>query len=166
VNLQLAVGRAPRRAVAAGPDPDEPSARGFIALLEAFRATGGTAPSDIVGRLLAERQGWGPDDLDLMVCTHQVFAFPWRASLWLPMFQFDEQALAPKPGPQRVRAALPARWSGWRLAGWFARPNARLSGRSPADAIEADPVAVLAAARAQSRPDHSPTDHPLKEVTT
>ena len=39
-----------------GADFDVPSGRGFIALLEGFRATGGTAPGEIVGRLVEEYQ--------------------------------------------------------------------------------------------------------------
>lgn len=35
-------------------DCEAPSGRGFIALLEAFRASGGTAPGEIMGRLLEE----------------------------------------------------------------------------------------------------------------
>lgn len=41
---------------ASGSDVDLPGGRGFVALLEAFRATGGTAPGDLVARLLVEPQ--------------------------------------------------------------------------------------------------------------
>jgi hypothetical protein len=73
--------------------------RGFVALLEAFRTTGGTAPG-----------------LANLIHTGQVFGFEWCASLWIPMFQFAADDLALKPGAQRVRAELPPLWSGWQLA--------------------------------------------------
>ena len=38
---------------------DVPSGRGFIALLEAFRETGGTVPGKIVARLLGEHHVGG-----------------------------------------------------------------------------------------------------------
>jgi len=126
---------------------DVPSVRGFIALLEAFRATGGTAPGEIVDRLLEERQVGNAVSLAKLVDAGQAFGFEWRDSLWIPMFQFDASDLAPNPTVQSVRAELPSLWSGWTLACWFAGPNARLDGRSPAAALDSDPDAVVRAAR-------------------
>jgi hypothetical protein len=123
------------------------NARSFIALLEAFRPTGGTAPGEVVGRLLEEHQGGNAVSLATLICTGQVFGFEWRAGLWIPMFQFDADNLALKVGAQRVRAELPPLWSGWRIASWFAGPNARLDGRSPADMLACDLEAVVWAAR-------------------
>lgn len=44
----------PTEIVGSGAQTPLSSGRGFIALLEAFRATGGAAPGDVVGGLLAE----------------------------------------------------------------------------------------------------------------
>lgn len=131
-----------------GVDPDIPSGRGFIALLEAFRATGGTAPGEVVGRLLEEHQVGDAVSLAKLIYRGQAFGFEWRANLWIPMFQFDADALALKAGAQRARAELPSLWSGWKTALWFSRPNARLDGRSPANVLDTDPDAVVQAARA------------------
>lgn len=57
---------------------DTPSGRGFIALLEAFRATGGTAPSEVVRRLLEERKAGTAVSLAKLIYTGQVFWFEWR----------------------------------------------------------------------------------------
>ncbi len=130
-----------------GADFDVPSCRGFIALLEAFRATGGTAPGAIVGRLLEERQVGNAVSLVQLIDTGQAFGFEWRDSLWIPMFQFDANDLALKANAQSVRAELPSLWSGWRVATWFAAPNARLDGRSPADRLDSDLEAVVQAAQ-------------------
>jgi len=77
-------------------DSEAPSGRGFIALLEAFRESGGTAPGEIVGRLLEEEHVGHAVSLGELICTGKVFGFEWRDSLWIPMFQFDGDDLAPK----------------------------------------------------------------------
>jgi hypothetical protein len=128
-------------------DFDVPSGRGFIALLEAFRTTGGTAPGEIVGRLLEEHRVGNAVSLARLIDTGLAFGFAWRDSLWIPMFQFDANDLALKPSVPSVRAELPSLWSGWTLASWFAGSNARLDGRSPADVLDSDPNAVMRAAQ-------------------
>jgi hypothetical protein len=140
---------------AANADTDVPNGRGFIALLEAFRATGGTAPGEIVGRLLEEHQGGTAVSLAKRIYTGQVFGFEWRASLWIPMFQFDADDLTVQIGPRQVRAALPSLWSGWTVASWFAAPNTRLDGRCPADRLAPDLDAVVRAARSVDAADAS-----------
>lgn len=140
-----------------------PTGRGFIALLEAFRASGGTAPAEIVGRLLEEHRVGTAVSLAGLVHTGRVFGFRWRACLWLPMFQFDSDDLALKVGAQRVRAVLPSGWSGWTLASWFAHPNAKLGGRSPVDKIDLDVDAVMRAARSLA-PLDEPALAPLRRA--
>jgi len=134
-------------------DFDVPSGRGFIALLEAFRATGGTAPGEIVGWLLEEHLVGNAVSVAKLICTGQAFGFEWRDSLWIPMFQFDENDLALKASAQSVRAELPSMWSGWNVASWFAAPNARLDGRSPADRPDSDLEAVVQAAQSLESAD-------------
>ncbi|MDL2337003.1 MAG: hypothetical protein QFE16_04090 [Pseudomonadota bacterium] len=125
-----------------------PSGRHFIALLEAFRATGGTAPGEIVGRLLEEHHVGDDVSLARLVYTGQVFGFEWRSSLWIPMFQFDVDDLSVRSGPQQVRAKLPTLWSGWRVASWFAQTNVWLDGQRPVDVIALNLEATLRAADA------------------
>lgn len=125
-----------------------PSGAGFMALLEAFRATGGTVPGHIVARLLGEHRVGDAVSLARLVFTGEMFGFGWRGSLWVPMFQFDPGDLSVRPGPQQVRAELPQDWPGWALASWFAAPNAHLGGRRPTDSLESDLVGAVRAARA------------------
>ena len=131
-------------------DFDVPCGRGFIALLEAFRATGGTAPGEILGRLLEDHQIGDAVSLAKLIYTGQAFGFEWCDCLWIPMFQFDANDLALKASAQSVRAELPSLWSGWHVATWFAAPNARLDGRNPADRLNSDLEAVVQAAAALS----------------
>jgi hypothetical protein len=72
------------------------------------------------------------------------------------MFQFDANDLALKASAQNVRAELPSLWSGWQVASWFAAPNARLYGHSPADRFDSDLEAVLKAAQALESVDEFP----------
>jgi hypothetical protein len=125
-----------------GTDSDAPCARGFISLLEAFRASGGTAPSGIVSRLLDDHRMAHAKTLAELILSQQVFGFEWRSTLWIPMFQFDLDNLALKNSPQRLRSALPSAWSGWSVASWFATPDIRLEGHTPADALDVDFEAV------------------------
>ena len=129
-------------------NPDMPDVGGFIALLEAFRATGGTAPVEIVGRLWEEHRVGNTVSLAALLHSGQVFGFEWRGVLWIPMFQFHVDDMVVKGGARRVRGKLPSVWSGWRQASWFATPNAGLNGRSPADVLDSNLAAVLQAARA------------------
>ena len=124
-----------------------PDRRGFIALLQAFRASGGTAPGDVVSRLLAEQQAARSDSLATLIETSQVFGFEWRGGLWIPMLQFHADDLSLHAGVQDVRAELPDAWSGWAVAAWFATPQAQLHGQSPADAWATQTGRVVQAAR-------------------
>jgi hypothetical protein len=120
-----------------------PSGHGFIALLEAFRATGGTAPGEVVGRLLEEHGRGSAVSLAKRIYTGDVFGFEWRENMWIPMFQFDADDLSIARGAQQVRALLPLMWPGWSVASWFAAPNVRLDNQRPVDLLLTDLPAVL-----------------------
>jgi len=127
-----------------GPDWGTTNGRNFIAMLEAYRASGGAVPGTILDQLLREYRVAKPATLAELVDSGQLFGFAWRAILWIPMFQFEAEDLALKPCAQRVRARLP-QLSGWELACWFARPNDRLAGQAPVDTMDSDFEAVLRA---------------------
>lgn len=123
-----------------------PTGPGFIALLEAFRATGGTAPGDVLARLLEDHCIDDAVSLAKRVHTGQVFGIEWRGSLWIPMFQFAPDDLSINASAQQVRAALPRLWSGWAVASWFATPSSALGNQRPVDLLASSFPAVLAAA--------------------
>lgn len=133
-----------------------PSRHGFVTLLEAFRSSGGTAPGEIVGRLLADHCVGEAVSLAKLVHSGQVFGFEWRCSLWIPMFQFNPDDLSIVVASQTVRAELPELWSGWTVAMWFATGNAQLDGRRPVELLGSDFADVFRAAQAlASMPDPS-----------
>jgi hypothetical protein len=127
---------------------DIPSNRGFVAMLTAYRATGGAARGDDLARLLEDCRLGSVASLARLVVSGTVFGFEWRHTFWVPMFQFNLRDLSIKPGPAEVVEALGADFDGWALAAWFARPNSWLNDAMPVDLLESDLPAVLEAARA------------------
>ncbi|MEY4346176.1 MAG: hypothetical protein RL032_2008 [Pseudomonadota bacterium] len=125
---------------------EQPNGRTFIELLTAFRDSGGTAPGDVVARLLAEYQCSKIETLATLVAQKRVFNFEWRGCCWFPMFQFELSDWSLKSGPHQVCETLPRESSSWTIALWFASPNLRLKGQTPANMLETDLSAVLDAA--------------------
>ena len=131
---------------------DQPSSAGFVTMLAAFRASGGTAPADVLGKLLQDQHSGSPALLAQWISEGQLLALRWRGNIWLPMFQLKARDLTIKPGPLQVRAQLPALWTPWATAAWFTQPNHRLGGQAPVDLLDLDLRAVYNAARSW-RPD-------------
>lgn len=124
-----------------------PTAERFEALRIALRQSGGIAQGDDLARLLDDHRLGGSVSLAALVARHYVFGFEFRASFWIPMFQFDLHDLSLTYGSASVVAELErALFDGWALANWFARPNARLDNRRPVDVMSATPANVLSAA--------------------
>ena len=124
-----------------------PSDRDFIAMLAAYRATGGIARTDDLARMLNEQRRAGLDGLAGLIASGTVFGFEWRRSFWLPMFQFEPRDLSVKPAPRQVVAELTDEFDGWALAVWFAQPNSLLQDRRPVDLLDSRLSQVLEAAR-------------------
>ena len=129
---------------AAEPDPDDD----FVAMLGAYRCSGGLARADEVVSRLEQGRGPGLATLARWVVERNVISFEWRGETWLPWFQFKPAGHVPAPALVAVLAELSAVYDGWELAHWFARPNSALAGRTPVDVIGADADAVRQAARA------------------
>lgn len=124
-----------------------PSSRGFIAMLEAYRPTGGLAPGNFLHRSLEDHQRGDLSRLVRLIADRRIFVVDWRGESWIPMFQFDGHDLACQPGPALVRKELKTLSSGWAIAAWFGRPNAMLDGCRPVNAMASDLAGVLEAAR-------------------
>jgi len=145
----IQTGVRPERAMPAPPATigGRPTSLGFIAMLNAYRASGGAVSGDALGQLLQDHQRGDHVGLAKLIALGHVFAFEWRGRFWIPMFQLDGRDLSCKPGPSQVRAELPASLSGWAVAAWFAEPNALLEGQRPVDLMDSNSPAVLDAAR-------------------
>lgn len=66
----------------------------------------------------------------------------------LPRFQFDRTDMSVRHEATEVIRELAHFLDGWDLARWFAQPNVWLEDRAPVEALPADPLGVLEAARA------------------
>jgi hypothetical protein len=119
----------------------------FAALCLAYKASGGIARGDDLGRQLADHGPGTFISMAKLLQEEEVFGFEWKRTLWIPMFQFRPGDLSLKSEPRRVRAELGEEFDGWTASAWFVEPNAWLARRRPIDLLELDVVAVLHAAR-------------------
>ena len=138
---------------AALPDPTAPDAfapgdHGFIALCQAYRASGGIARGEDLAHWMAGRGQGNSLHLAALIVGRDAFSFQWRDAFWVPMFQFSPLQPAWGEGARQVLGELGPVLDGWSLAAWFASANSWLSGRRPLDLLATNLPLVLAAARA------------------
>ena len=135
---------------------------GSTTLRQACSPSGGIARADDLARLLEDCHRGDFVSLARLIARRDVFAFDWRGSLWVPMFQFDLRDLSIRLGTQRVLAELHTVLDAWTLAVWFVQPNGWLQGKRPMDLLDDDPDRVVRAARV----DHFVSDLNLtREIT-
>lgn len=77
-----------------------------------------------------------------------VIVFPLRHELWLPNFQFIQDASDVLPGVAEAVGELQYALDAVDIALWFCTPNAWLQDQAPMHAVASAPQAVQAAARA------------------
>ncbi|NDP40134.1 MAG: hypothetical protein GZ093_15525 [Rhodoferax sp.] len=120
----------------------------FVAMLNAYRGSGGLVREENVLAMFSRRCGLNADTLANWIAEREVIGFEWQSRTWLPIFQFNLFNMTRPPALAQVLAELIPVYDSWELANWFAQPNPWLADRVPADALEHDPSAVLQAARA------------------
>lgn len=123
------------------------SDQAFLALLAAYRGSGGLAHADEVVTLLERQRGLDGGVLALWRTERCVVGFGWQSHTWLPRFQFELPGRLPDPGVAAVLAVLGTVFDDWQCAWWFAQPHPALGERTPAQAIAGDLAAVLTTAR-------------------
>ncbi|OYY51554.1 MAG: hypothetical protein B7Y54_10010 [Polaromonas sp. 35-63-240] len=97
--------------------------------------SGGIARSGEVARRLEALQPGSMVSIERLIAANAVFAFDWRGSLWLPMFQFGPGAMVVNPHARRVLTELASVFDGWAIACWFLDANLWLEGRRPIDML-------------------------------
>ncbi len=120
----------------------------FVAMLSAYRCSGGLARVDEVVTLLEGGGHSAVAALARWIVERSVISFEWQGQTWLPWFQFGAAGHVPGPAVRAVIDVLGTVYDGWELAHWFARPNSALAGCAPVDRIVSHADAVLQAARA------------------
>ncbi len=121
----------------------------FVALLDAYRASGGLGRGDEAVSVL---RGAGQGDLPTLarwVSDGDVLCLSWQREIWLPLFQFGKRASASWGQLRQSIQELHAVYDAWELAEWFVQPHAVLNDETPVSKISTDGPAVLQAARAE-----------------
>lgn len=118
----------------------------FIAMLDAYRYSGGLAPAQEVVALFRRHSDDGPATLTRLIVDQSVICFGWQSTVWLPLFQFNPPDMSTLPGLGQVLTALNSNFDTWHVANWFAQPNSWLDGATPTDMLGRDPKAVINAA--------------------
>lgn len=121
--------------------------RAFMALLAAYRASGGLARSQEIIGWLRRHNRCNVDALSRWVHCREVVSLDWQDETWLPWFQFDHAAGQRSPCVAEIVKELRCGIDDWSIACWFAYPHARLGDHSPAEALPCRAAEVLAAAR-------------------
>lgn len=117
----------------------------FIALLNAYRASGGLA----TGSEIAVRQPFtGLSTLGRAITARTVISLDWAGQRWLPLFQFEPGDLAVRPPVRALIDELSDVLDDWELADWFVEPHASLRGTPPLQRVDDDFAVVHDAARA------------------
>lgn len=117
----------------------------FIALLNAYRASGGLAD----GSEIAARQPFtGLSALARAITSRTVVSLDWAGQRWLPIFQFEPGDLAVRPPVRVLIEELSDVLDDWELADWFVEPNAWLRGATPLQLVDTDFARVHDTARA------------------
>lgn len=117
-------------------------------MLDAYRRSGGIAHAEELSLRFSDRRSPCISSLARWIVEGKVVCFEWDKQLWLPWFQFTHDTLVPRREMTTIVQELAGALDQWNLALWFARPNAWLNGRSPANSITDDLPSVVDAARA------------------
>lgn len=135
-----------------GSDASEPRANErqvdsqFMALLDAYRNTGGLARAQEVFTMCRSRNGADAATLARWIVRRKVISFDWQSKVWVPLFQFDRSTMALRPGLNPILTVLNPILGPQEMAAWFAQPSRWLMDQAPADVFVTDPNAVLKAA--------------------
>jgi hypothetical protein len=126
---------------------DRPNTRDFDTMLADYMWSGGIARHQEVASRLEEAYAGSRLSLQALINSNAAFAFDWRGSLWLPMFQFKQPDMYVNPSSRKVLVELAGVFDGWSMAVWYLQQNSWLGNRRPIDCLEPHPTAVLLAAR-------------------
>lgn len=125
------------------------SNRQFIAMLDAYRPSGGLARAQEVATMFKTHGLSDPATLAGWIIRRQVISFEWQGKIWLPLFQFNHVDMTRQPGLAEALSELVVVYDDWDIASWFSRPNPWLAECTPADSLAAAAPEVLNAARAE-----------------
>ena len=122
--------------------------RQILQMEDVFARHGGMRSGDDVVRVMRHRASQPLATIAKWIVAREVVQLVRHACILLPMFQFDPQELALRPGVREAVLELRDAFDDWEMCAWFAHPNTWLGGAIPVDRLAADPRGVIDAARA------------------
>ena len=117
-------------------------------LYKAFERSGGVASSDDVALLLRSHCDQPVSKLARWIARGEILTFVWRSHTLIPLFQFEIGRCGPRDGIAYTILELAAAFDEVDIILWFAKPNALLAHRAPADVALSNMHDVHQAARA------------------
>ncbi len=121
----------------------------FIAMLNAFRASGGLSRAEGLAVMFRACASTELTTLAENIIKRKVVSLEWQAKIWLPLFQFNLVDMTLRPAVSEALLELVTVYDDWDVAHWFSLPNPWLADGTPADTLLSDAPAVLNAARAE-----------------
>lgn len=124
-----------------------PTSLGFVALLSAYRPTGGAVRGDDLSRYLRSEEPGHLTNLARRLVSGAILSFSWRQTLWVPLFQFEASGSTVRPSVARVMDELEGAFDSWEMSVWFVQPNSSLNELRPLELLGKHDAEVLEAAR-------------------
>lgn len=124
-----------------------PTSLGFVALLSAYRPTGGVVRADDLSRYLRSDEPGHLTNLARRLVSGAILSFSWRQTLWVPLFQFEAGRSAVRAEVAQVMNELRGAFDSWEMAAWFVQPNSSLKELRPLDLLGKQDAEMLLAAR-------------------
>jgi len=121
----------------------------FIALLNAYRTSGGLARAQEVATMFKTHGAHDAATLANWIIKRQVISLEWQGKIWLPLFQFNHLDMSRQAGLAEALSELVVVYDDWDVASWFSLPNPWLQDCTPADSLACAAPEVLNAARAE-----------------
>jgi hypothetical protein len=127
---------------------DQPNDHQFMAMLDAYRDSGGLAACPELLSLCRRHSGADLTTLARWIVERSVVCFEWQSQTWFPMFQFRANEFAPSPRLRPLLTELANAYNAWEVAHWFVIPNLHLGGHRPVSLLDTDLYAVQCVAQA------------------
>jgi hypothetical protein len=115
----------------------------------AFTPFGGTIHADALASLISATGMNGLGVVAKLIVRRRVVSVPIAGNYWLPAFQFNKSTWTLRTAVSRVLRELTPVMADVEIAHWFASPNDWLERACPAEALLAQSLEVVQAARVQ-----------------
>ncbi|MBS0447041.1 MAG: hypothetical protein JSR59_13950 [Proteobacteria bacterium] len=134
MNAAATLPREPHAALPGMPPADD-GGDDYAQAAAVFSRTGGLATCDQVACLMRDRCSQPVSRLAHWIVGGALVSFERLGQRFIPMFQFDPEAMTLREGVDELVRTLSATRDEWHTALWFTRSHPGLRGATPADVI-------------------------------